>query len=127
MGPENLYSKLEIPGFTRQVSLGCLAEERAELQSVDFYIKIGFYTDLSAEISDELAETVCYDQLSQKVGHLIEGKEYKLIEKLARDVLVEIQKILPPNSSAQVCVHKLKPPIDILTKGVYYTVGDMNL
>ncbi|MCJ8276249.1 MAG: dihydroneopterin aldolase [Bdellovibrionales bacterium] len=122
-----LYSVLEIPGFTRQVRLGCMADERSVPQGVDFQIKIGFHETLVAEGSDELEDTVCYAQLSEKVSHLVEANEYKLIEKLARDVFMEVQSMLPQNATLQVRVHKLKPPIDILTQGVYYTMGDMSL
>lgn len=122
-----LHSVLEIPGFTRQVRLGCLPDERSVPQGVKFHIKIGFYSPLQAESSDELEDTVCYAVMSERISHLVEANEYKLIEKLARDVYNDVTSLLPNDARLQIKVHKLKPPIDILTQGVYYTVGDFSL
>ena len=85
------------------------------------------YSALSAEVTDELGETVCYAQLSEKVLNLVQENEYKLVEKLARDIHTEISSMMPKGATFQVRVHKLKPPIDILTRGVFYSVGDLSL
>lgn len=120
-------SVLEIPWFRVQVLLGCETWEREHSQSVDFKIKIGFKESLAAETSDDLKDAICYAEISSLVVQTATKTEYKLIEKLARDVYEVIKKEIPKTSSLQVQVHKIKPPVDILKSGVLYSLGDLSL
>lgn len=117
-------SILEVPGFIVNLHLGCEAWEREHTQEVKVFLKLKFLEENVSESSDELKDTVCYAELAETVKMVSKKSEYKLIEKFAKDVYLKLKENLNFKVQLDIKVHKLKPPIDILTEGVFYSLGD---
>lgn len=120
-------SVLELQNFTLPVHLGCEDWERKVSQPVNFKISFGFGSPLKAETTDSLEDSVCYAKVCEKVSELTGSKHFKLIEKLAEDTRQSLAKNFPNHDFLKVSVHKLKPPVDLLTNGVVYSCGDLDL
>lgn len=124
---DKLRSKLTLNPFRLPIHLGCEAWERESTQSVDFQITFGFSSPLKAETSDELEDSICYAKVCDLISKLTKETHFKLIEKLAEDVRSSIAEHFPQHDFLKVSVHKLKPPVDLLTNGVVYECGDFFL
>jgi len=124
---QKLHSVLELQNFTLPIHLGCEEWERENTQPVDFKITFGFASPLKAEISDQLEDSVCYAKVCDSISNLTKNTHFKLIEKLAKDVHLNLMECFPQHDALKVSVHKLKPPVDLLKNGVVYSCGDLNL
>jgi 7,8-dihydroneopterin aldolase/epimerase/oxygenase len=120
---ETLFSSLGLHGLQFKVKLGCGEEERRIPQEVRFYIRVRFPSPPSACQSDQLEETVCYAELSEKI-EAISREEYRLIEKLGWDTFSCLKKILPEGAQLWVKIHKVNPPISNLLEGSSFCIGD---
>jgi len=95
------------------VSLGWTEEERKQLQDVSLSLAIQFKQLPLACTTDELGETYCYDQLSQKLQQHIASKSYKLLEHLAYDIFNVVRECIDSRHHILITVTK-KPPMDNL-------------
>jgi FolB domain-containing protein len=127
MTEKKLHSTLELKDFTLPVHLGCEDWERKSGQSVNFRITFGFKKPPKAEQSDELEDSICYAKVCKKIEALTRETHFKLIEKLAEDVRQNLIENFPNHDYLRVSIHKLKPPVDLLTNGVVYSCGDLSL
>lgn len=87
---------------------GVLPEERAAGQ--DFFVDVELRLDLSAT-SDELANTVNYAEVCDRVLAIVTGKPVDLIETLAEIIAkdcLEYERV----SSVKVTVHKPAAPVE---------------
>lgn len=90
---------------------GTTKEERAIGQR--FYIDIKMTMDLSIPgKSDNVADTVDYQQVFNCVGEIVQQKKYRLIEALAEDVADNILVKFPLLKSIQVWVRKPQVPLN---------------
>ena len=99
--------------------IGVPAEERAQPQRLLISLELDLDTRAAAA-TDDLAQTVNYFDLHQRVVGLGEGREWKLIETLAEEVAriglahplvqaarVEVKKfILPQTQHVAVCIER---------------------
>lgn len=109
---------LEINRFMVKVHLGCKASERLHPQAVAVSLKLIFENGVQALVTDRLSDTICYQELCRKIKKVAEAKEYDTVEHLAFQIGGALRPSLPPSVGAELCVHKLKPPIADLAEGV---------
>jgi FolB domain-containing protein len=101
--------------------VGVPDEERAKPQRLLLTIEMS-HDFSSAALSDDLAKTIDYYAVSQRLLHFGEGRSWKLIEKLAIDiaemvlqdfrpkqVAVEVQKFIIPQTRC-VCIRIVRRP-----------------
>lgn len=117
----NLHGSLRINQLELKVNLGWRDKEQLEPQAIMCDIVIYFAQEPHATHSDELKDTICYDDLVKKIRSKISTKKYRLIEHLTKEIYNVVEEQLPPLAKTQVNVTK-KPKIAGLLGGVTYTV-----
>lgn len=120
------FHALRLENLALNVHLGCLPEERSARQEVRVTIEIRFSKPPAAVQSDDLAETVCYSEISEAVRKTCEAREYHLIERMAGEIYAITREITGPMEYAEigVSVHKVRPPVPGLLGGSHYRCGD---
>jgi len=78
-------SKITITDLEASVHVGVPSEERATPQRVLVSVEMD-YDFSKAATSDDIAATIDYFEVAQKITALGKGREWKLIEKLASDI-----------------------------------------
>lgn len=122
-----LGTNLMVRGLRLMVHLGCGAEERRNPQPVDLDLALKFTRPPSGCESDELEDTVCYGELSERLAAYCEGKQFKLVESLAAQlfrVAKETTNVKFRDAVLSLRVTKLHPPVANLNGGVTFTIGD---
>lgn len=117
-------SSLKIKDVELSVRLGCSAEERAVSQKVLLNVFLKFSEELVALESDELADTFCYDEIVKEVLVKIAGREFKLIEFLAKEIYKTIAAKLDQRALLQVSILKCSLPVEWKNKGAEFVYGD---
>lgn len=102
------------------LSLGCQPSEREHLQPVQISLKFEFTTPPEACLTDDLAHTVCYANVIEILNMNISKNEYKLIEHLSYSIWHVIKAEIAFDGVLEIKVHKLRPPIQGLDKGVIF-------
>jgi 7,8-dihydroneopterin aldolase/epimerase/oxygenase len=101
--------RIELRGLRARGSHGVLAFERAQGQ--DFLVDAVLELDLGpAAASDEVADTVHYGELAERLVTVVTGEPVNLIETLAAR-LVAVCLEDPRVGAATVTVHKPQAPI----------------
>ena len=117
-------SLLEVHSARLNIHLGCSEAERALPQEVDLRIQVRFNVVPPACQTDELQDTVCYQQILTSLrGYLFE-RRYALIEKLAAEVFLYFQERLPSQTELAIRIHKLYPPVEKMPGGVSFQLGE---
>jgi len=106
------------------VRLGCSEKERRLAQQVDLDLSIRFLEPPPACKTDQVDQTVCYDELIKWARSYCEGKEFRLIEKLAHDLFKCLKAKLPPLASLWIQTTKVNPPVEELYGGASFSFGD---
>ena len=119
----NFISELTLSKLELSLSLGWPAAERAQKQKIAVDIYLRFHDIPKACVTDDLADTYCYDSLIQKIKQATADKEFRLIEHLAHEVYAVIKQELPAGVLISVCVAK-QPGIENLNGGVMFRFGD---
>jgi dihydroneopterin aldolase len=117
-------SVLEFRAARLSIRLGCSDEERAHPQDVDLDLAIRFPAPPSACETDELKDTVCYAELLDAARTHCQGREFRLLEKLASELLARLRREVPPGAELWLRVTKLYPPVPELRGGVSFSLGD---
>ena len=117
-------SLLEFRGARLSVHLGCGAEERALPQPVDLDVSVRFAELPAACESDKLEDTICYADLIEAARARVAGREFKLVERLAHELLGALRPLVPPGAELWLRVTKRQPPVDGLAGGVSFALGD---
>ncbi len=118
------YHSLKIRDLSLQVSLGCSAEERKNLQEVRVSVELRFPVAPVGLQSDDLADTICYARISEAFKKHVEAKEFCLVEKIANDLFGITEKIIEGRAGISLVAHKVKPPVENLLGGVEYQLGN---
>ncbi len=88
---------------------GCLAEEQKTGQP--FHVDVILTADLRrAGESDDLTDTIDYSQVWAMVRDIVEGRPYRLIERVAA-VIAETLLAEFPLEAVKVTVHKPQAPV----------------
>ena len=101
------------------VFLGWTEQERQQAQTVTVDIDLALPAPPVACTSDQLDDTYCYADLIEKIKKEIEGKPFRLIEKLSHSIYQTVKNTLPADIKINVTVSK-KPSISGLTGGVKF-------
>ena len=89
---------------------GALEEEKRLGQR--FHIDLTCGLDLSiVSQSDEIKDTVCYTKLVETIDHVVSNSQFKLIERLAGEIINEIFKLDPRISELKIRIHKPSAPL----------------
>ena len=110
--------RVELRGLRVMGLCGVLPEERARRQP--FEIDVDVFVDLlRAGSTDELADTVDYGALCERIDALAGEEQYSLLEKFAARV-AEVVLATPLVAAVTVNVRKLRPPVaqHLSTSGV---------
>ena len=107
-----------------RVRLGCGAEERRTPQEVRVAVTIRFDAPPGACRSDDLYDTVCYAELASALRARGAAREYRLIERLAADLLEVVRGLAPPSARLALEVHKVRPPVAALAGGVRFEIDE---
>lgn len=95
-----------------QLRLGCTDTERATPQPVDVSVKFFFDTPPVGCMTDALADTVCYDDITTTIRNYCNGKEFHLLERLGKDLYEQVCGKAPKNAKIWVKVVKCMPPVE---------------
>ena len=115
---------LEFRGARLEVRLGCSAAERATPQAVDLDVVVRFAALPRACESDDLSHTVCYADLIDAARAACVGREFKLVERLAHELFLRLRPLVPSGAALWLRATKLHPPVEGLSGGVSFALGD---
>ena len=89
---------------------GVLPEEKRDGQY--FYLDIELSVDLSAaSVSDELGDTINYDEVCRIAGDVMTASVYDLIEKAAGEVCTALLKAFPTVGQVDLTLRKPSAPV----------------
>ncbi|APC91580.1 MULTISPECIES: dihydroneopterin aldolase [Francisella] len=87
-----MKQSLFLSGVEIYVSLGCSEQERAYKQKITLDLELEFNQDYIASNSDNLEETICYYTLRNNIQQFCDGISCNLIEYLAKQIYLFIEK-----------------------------------
>jgi 7,8-dihydroneopterin aldolase/epimerase/oxygenase len=105
---------VEIEGITLRGRCGVTPEERALGQTLVIDLRLVPETAEACE-TDELDDAVNYGAVVELVRRTVEGREFHLLERLARVLIDEIWDAFPL-ASLEVAVAKQAPPVSLPTE-----------
>ena len=115
-----MSDRITLTGLTVRGHHGVLAHERRDGQ--DFVVDVALDLDLrAAGRSDDLADTVDYGGLAQRLAAVVAGEPVDLVETLA-ERLAQVCLADPRVRSAAVTVHKPAAPIPLSFADVAVTL-----
>lgn len=117
-----LRTSLELQDLRFKILIGCNDEEKILQQEIQVYIKIFFSKEPIGCQSDDINDTVCYDQVASTIRDICNLKHYHLIEHLGWRIYKEIKKKYPFKITIK--INKLNPPIHELKGGAIFTIED---
>lgn len=112
-----------IQGLELKINLGWTPDEQAKVQTIMLNITLAFLEPLPACLSDNLDDTICYDQLIRKIKSALAAKHFRLIEHVGFEVYQLIKNTIPIQTHVTTQITK-KPKIEGLTGGVTFSYGD---
>lgn len=86
---------------------------------VDLSMKVNL---LSASESDRLEDTVNYAEVFEQVKNIVEGKSYKLLERLAGRINEEILKKYRNIETVKTSIHKPSAPVNGIIDDIVITI-----
>lgn len=119
-----MFSKLTLKGISEWVFLGCSDEERAIKQEIQIHLELNYHEIPRGCHSDLLEDTICYEKLRKIINEVCCSKKFRLIEHLGHKCYLDLKSVLPKNCDILIQIHKLKPPVQGLTKGAVFSIGD---
>lgn len=119
-----IASSIVLHDLELKIHLGWSESERLQKkQIVVIDIKLDFLQPPQACITDNLADTICYDKLISEIETAIYPRKFLLLEHLGHEVYKTIKNNL--NTQALIAIKVMKKPaIANLKKGVSFYYGD---
>jgi dihydroneopterin aldolase len=115
-----MSDRIALEGLRVRGFHGVLAEERRDGQ--DFLVDVVLHLDLApAAASDDVADTVHYGELAERLAAVVAGEPVALIEVLA-DRLATVCLSYDRVERAEVTVHKPCAPIPLVFDDVSVTL-----
>lgn len=112
---------IDIKGIKSFGYHGVFESERVTGQ--DFYVDVTLELDLTrASVTDDVADTINYAQVTDLVVEEITGDPVSLIEKLAGRIAERIKVIYPQVGLVSVTVHKPQAPVNAQVKDISVTI-----
>ena len=113
---------IEIKGIKSFGYHGVFESEKATGQ--DFYVDVALEVDLTrASLSDDVADTITYAEVTDLVVAEITGDPVSLIEKLAGNIADRIKATYPQAATVSVTVHKPQAPVNVQVKDISVTIN----
>jgi len=113
---------IEIKGIKSFGYHGVLESEKVTGQ--DFYVDVVLEVDLSrASVSDDVADTINYAEVTDLVIREITGNPVSLIEKLAGNIADRIKATYPQATTVSITVHKPQAPVNAQVKDISVTIN----
>lgn len=111
MSPEPTRDdRIELRGMRFLGRHGVTLEERMEPQP--FEVDVVIWADLTdAVATDELATTIDYSAVFDRVGEVVQGESFRLIEALAGAIIEVVLETQPRVASIEVRVRKPEAPL----------------
>lgn len=122
--PDGRAARLHVRGISLDVRLGHLREERARAQRVDMEVLVHFARPPRAVETDELADTVCYDVLVQRMREVVADREFRLVEHLAGALFEALRGEIPDGDALELRVRKVAPPVPEIGGGAEFVLSD---
>jgi dihydroneopterin aldolase len=99
--------RIIVRALKARARLGCTAEERAYPQTVviDLVLRLT-PAATSSTVSDELSDTVDYMAVAAAVEATCQSGEWRLLEKMCRDIGVAVREVSPCVRSVDIAVRK---------------------
>jgi dihydroneopterin aldolase len=113
---------IEIKGIKSFGYHGVLESEKVTGQ--DFYVDVVLEVDLTrASVSDDVADTINYAEVTDLVVREITGDPVSLIEKLAGNIADRIKATYPQATTVSITVHKPQAPVNAQVKDISVTIN----
>jgi len=119
-----MAARIQLNQLSMDVLLGWPKDERSAKQTVFVDIILHFHALPTGCQTDELADTICYRSLIEKLIAHTQAKEYRLLEYLGHDIYQFLKSLLNDSLAIAVTITKF-PSIDALTQGVSFQCGDL--
>ncbi len=113
---KSLTGVLHIEDLVIPAKIGVSEEERSKTQDISINLRLVFKSLPEACVSDNISETICYHNLCDTIREYISNKEFKLLERISREIFDLIQE-LDSFSSINLSISK-KPNIECLKGSV---------
>lgn len=111
-----IISLMEIREYSLRVHLGCTEEEQCSLQIVKVSFQVQFTKLPKACHSDQLKDTICYDQLCKKIRQVGESVKFQTIEKLCNELYSSLLEEIG-DAALVMEVNKVQVPVEGLEEG----------
>lgn len=116
-----MADSIEIKGIKSFGYHGVLESEKVTGQ--DFYVDVVLEVDLiRASVSDDVADTINYAEVTDLVVKEITGIPVSLIEKLAGNIADRIKATYPQAATVSVTVHKPQAPVNAQVQDISVTI-----
>jgi len=97
--------------------------ESENIAGQDFYVDVLLELDLTrASVTDDVADTVNYAEVTDLVLEEITGEPVSLIEKLASRIIDRIKSSYPQIMAVSVTVHKPQAPVNAQVSDISVTI-----
>ncbi|EKD54164.1 MAG: dihydroneopterin aldolase [uncultured bacterium] len=119
----NIDSGILLNGLELSVNLGWPQGERIKQQIVTLDAALVFKKPPTACVTDQLADTYCYDSLIDTIKTKIATRNFRLLEHLAHEIYHIIKEDIAAPIQVKIRLTK-KPAILNLTGGITFYYGD---
>jgi len=98
--------------------------ESENIAGQDFFVDVSLELDLTrASVSDDVADTVNYAEITDLVIQEVTGDRVALIEKLAGRIAERIKNTYPQIVTVSVTVHKPQAPVNAQVADISVTIN----
>jgi 7,8-dihydroneopterin aldolase/epimerase/oxygenase len=122
-----MQTELSLHGLRFKVKIGWTLPEQEIPQDIEVHVKFRFSKPPLACTTDQLSDTLCYDDVTSKMLAYSTSQSFHLVEYLACGFYNLLRDIIrTPNGEVRisVIVIKLNPPIAIPNTGASFSYGD---
>ncbi|EKD72379.1 MAG: dihydroneopterin aldolase [uncultured bacterium] len=117
------HAYITLNGLELSVNLGWPQGERIKQQMITADVTLFFAAPPTACVTDQLADTYCYDKLVASIKTNLATRHFRLLEHLGHEIYQLIKQQITSDVRVQVHLTK-KPAILHLTGGVTFCYGD---
>lgn len=117
-----MNTQLTLKNYKLNITLGWTETERQAKQTIFLDLKIGFLEAPLATITDELTDTICYDELIKAIDEFCKNKSFKLIEYFAQELYEFLQHKMKTKVKLMLQVTKPHPCPNL--EASVFTLGD---
>jgi len=121
------FYSLSIRDLVLWIHLGRSIEERMKPQEVRVQANFRFRKMPLGSVTDDLRDTICYEEVTALVQKTCETAEYALIERLGLDIYKACKKCAGAKAQVSISVCKVNPPLERLVGGSHFQCGDFFL